>query len=199
MGDRDDQDSKGGESPAYKTFLYHVASKETLKMFASRDFYPADRIREEFGEDIKFSDVVRVEVTKGLIQEANDEIIGRANQIKLAEGVSFVKKNSPSLAAELNRRATRNAIDFLMPALSDDPLAPPKNGQFVLSLVTSRETQEEIIGDLDERYPTKVLQLGEKRARFWYYWQTGLIVLAFIPKKLGKITGLVKLFAALKS
>lgn len=199
MSEIGDQDFEEGEGRGQPGFLYRFNVGGKQKFYRSDVELTRAMLRDKVGLNADLRSVTRIIVTKTMVEEAKFELARRQRQAALKDAEALVVKSSASLAAELGRRATRTAAAILLPSLPSDPLAPPKNGQFLLSLVASRDTQEEVIGDLDERYPTQVARFGVKRARFWYYWQTGKIVLAFVPSKLGKLAGLVKFIGALKS
>lgn len=196
IGDQDLGEDEGSGAP---TFVYRYMMGSKMKLYHSKEELTRSMLLDRVGPGIDLHSIARVHVTKQLVEEARYELARRNRQKAIDAAEELIKKSSSTLAAELGRRATRAAAAILLTSLPADPLAPPKTGQFLLSLVASRETQEEVIGDLDERYPTQVARFGFKRARFWYYWQTGLIVLAFVPKKLAKIAGLVKIMSAMKS
>lgn len=108
-------------------------------------------------------------------------------------------KISEHLRKELERRATRQVVSDVFTTIQPDPLAPPKHSQFILSLVAPLDTQEEVLGDLDERFLTQVGRYGLDRARVWYRWQVAQITLAIAVKRAGQAIGLAKVIGFLRS
>ena len=108
-------------------------------------------------------------------------------------------KISEHLRKELERQTTRQVLSDVLTTIHPDPLAPPKHSQFILSLVAPLDTQEEVLGDLDERFLTQVGRYGLKKARLWYRWQVAQITLAVGVKRVGQALGLAKVIGFLRS
>lgn len=104
------------------------------------------------------------------------------------------------LQEEIRRQIGRKMLAQHIPTTgASDPLAPPKGGQFLLSIFTPLSRQEEIIGDLDERFVVQVARYGLARARAWYLTQTFYIGVAFGVRKALQVVGLAKLFGMIRS
>nr|WP_295237881.1 permease prefix domain 2-containing transporter [uncultured Brevundimonas sp.] len=102
--------------------------------------------------------------------------------------------------AEISRQRARAIMaPHINVSGASDPLAPPKGGQFLLSIFTPLSRQEEVIGDLDERFVVQVARYGLARARVWYMTQTVYVGVAFAMRKALQVVGLAKLFGMIRS
>ena len=105
-----------------------------------------------------------------------------------------------TLEQEVRRQVDRTMVaQHVRMDGASDPLAPPKEGQFLLSIFTPLSRQEEIIGDLDERFVVQVARYGLARARAWYLTQTFYVGVAFGVRKALQVVGLAKLFGMIRS
>src|SRR5690349_7907057 len=72
---------------------------------------------------------------------------------------------------ESGRGKTRKTKDSENPNPSD-AYEPPRAASIALSAILDPDRAEAVLGDLEERFHTKVRQLGIKKARQWYWYET---------------------------
>ena len=75
---------------------------------------------------------------------------------------------------------------------------PPRSAEFILSLVVSGEDCEAILGDLEERFRTRILpRYGLRKARFWYRVQVLRCLWPYVKAGLRRLARLEWLFRLL--
>lgn len=67
-------------------------------------------------------------------------------------------------------------VDALTPISAEAPPSPPTVGWTIVVWLTPRERQEEILGDLDERYLAYWTARGPKAAKAWYWGEVAKMV-----------------------
>jgi len=75
---------------------------------------------------------------------------------------------------------------------------PPRNAEFILGLLVSKEDQEAALGCFEELYRKRVVRLGESRARVWAWCQVGKTVWPVLKRIVLKVSGLIAAYEWLK-
>jgi len=115
-----------------------------------------------FGESDEDS---HIDPDYNIIDYQSGEIIGESGPISIVPSSSFQPDETKS--------AEEDGLVFYEPENIEraDGLRPPAVSVFIASLFLPADTQEYVIGCLDEIYYNYALpKFGAKRAKWWYRW-----------------------------
>lgn len=108
------------------------------------------------------------------MRRQTNSVAAGATQERLSKEAWIIKKAGPSRQGDTD---------------------PPSHAQFILHLFLTLDRQDDVVGDLGQRYAKRLEQHGVRRARLWYWTHTLTLVAATLRERCG---GLVKWGAGLE-